>query len=238
MGLRSGIDPLDAYLPEGLPEGFVVLIEGPLGVGKTLYNMAASAARQGAPVLFFPIDAFTDEVLEELERRGAPLGRVVAIDGFIAPSERYVKLKPAVRHKLDAPDAHTLMNKLVEFSDDFKKGVVIVDSLNEVIMRSPGSALEVFRAFKIFAKYTNSIIVATIHTDMEELRNVVAVIRHLVDIVIELEVDPNLEKMGLYMRRMRVVRARRMRVPHDWIHYETTDGRVVEVDIKTIKIII
>ncbi|MFN7105348.1 MAG: RAD55 family ATPase [Pyrobaculum sp.] len=234
MGFRSGVEPLDSYLPEGLPEGFVVLIEGPLGVGKTffVYNMAASAARAGAPVLIFSIDAIIDDAVGELERRGAPLEKVVVVDGFAAPGERYVKLKPTVRHRLDTPDAHMLVEKLAEFSDDFRKGVVIVDSLNEVVMRSPGSALEVFRAFKIFAKYTSSVVMTTVHTDVEEIRSVVTAVKHLADMVIELGVDPNLEEVGLYMRRMRIVRARKMRVPHDWIHYEITEGKVVEIDVK------
>ncbi len=163
MGFKTGIQPIDEQIPDGLPAGYVVLIEGFLGVGKTFFasTMAATAANAGAPVLFFAIDAMADEVVEEMQRRGASAERLVVVDGFAAPSERYSKLKPPTRHRLETPDAFALMNKLVEFANEFRGGVVVVDSLNEVVMRSPGSALDLFRAFKIFARSTDSMVVAT-----------------------------------------------------------------------------
>jgi KaiC/GvpD/RAD55 family RecA-like ATPase len=60
-----------------------------------------------------------------------------------------------------------------------------------------------------------------------------ATAEHLADVIIQIEVDPNLEEMGLYVRRMRIARARRLKVAHDWIHFEIVDGRVVEIDVKT-----
>lgn len=229
------MDPLDELMPGGIPPGYLVLVEGFLGVGKSFIatSIAASAAKSGAPILFFSIDAMADEVLEDVKRRGAPADGVIVVDGFAAPNERFSKLKPPAKHRLETPDAFALLNKLAEFSADFRGGVVVVDSLNEVLMRSPGSALELFRAFKIFAKYTSSIVVATAHTDVEEVYGVLAAAEHLADVIVQIEVDPNLEEMGLYVRRMRVARARRMRVPHDWIHFEIADGRVVEIDVKT-----
>lgn len=171
MGFKTGIDPIDEQVPNGLPPGYVVLIEGFLGVGKTFFasTIVATAAKAGAPVLFFAIDALGDEVLEDLRSRGAPVDRVVAVDGFVAPNERLAKLKPPARHRLEAPDAYALINKLTEFAPEFRSGIAVVDSLNEVLIRSPGSALDVFRAFKMFAKHTDSLVVATAHTDVEEV---------------------------------------------------------------------
>ncbi|MEM0467962.1 MAG: RAD55 family ATPase [Pyrobaculum sp.] len=235
MGFRTGIDPIDEQIPDGIPPGYVVLIEGFLGVGKTFFasTIAATAARAGAPVLFFAIDALADEVLEELKSHGAPADRVIVVDGFVAPGERLAKLKPTFRHRLETPDAYALVNKLAEFAAEFRGGVVVADSLNEILMRSPGSALEVFRAFKIFAKHTDSIVVATAHTDVEEVYGVLATAVHLADVIIQIEVDPNLEEMGLYVRRMRIYRAKRLKVSHDWIHFEIVNGRVAEIDVKT-----
>ena len=234
MGFKTGIQPIDEQIPDGIPAGYVVLIEGFLGVGKTFFasTMAATAANAGAPVLF-SIEAMADEVVEEMRRRGASAERLVVVDGFAAPNERYSKLKPPTRHRLETPDAFALMNKLVEFAYEFRGGVVVVDSLNEVVMRSPGSALDLFRAFKIFARSTDSVVVATAHTDVEEVYGVMATAEHLADVILQIEVDPNLEEMGLYVRRMRIVRARRLKVAHDWIHFEIVNGRVVEIDVRT-----
>jgi len=234
MGFKTGIQPIDEQIPDGIPAGYVVLIEGFLGVGKTFFasTMAATAANAGAPVLF-SIEAMADEVVEEMRRRGASAERLVVVDGFAAPNERYSKLKPPTRHRLETPDAFALMNKLVEFAYEFRGGVVVVDSLNEVVMRSPGSALDLFRAFKIFARSTDSVVVATAHTDVEEVYGVMATAEHLADVILQIEVDPNLEEMGLYVRRMRIARARRLKVAHDWIHFEIVNGRVVEIDVRT-----
>ena len=174
-------------------------------MGKAFFAsaMAATAAKAGAPVLFFAIDALADEVVEDMRRRGAPLDKLVVVDGFAAPNERYSRPKPSMKHQLETPDAFALMNKLVEFVGEFKGGVVVVDSLNEVVMRSPGSALDLFRAFKIFARSTASIVVATAHTDVEEVYGVLATAEHLADVVIQIEVDPNLEEMGLVSSPLR-----------------------------------
>jgi RecA-superfamily ATPases implicated in signal transduction len=126
------------------------------------------------------------------------------VDGFAAPSERYSKLKPPTRHRLETPDAFALMNKLVEFANEFRSGVVVVDSLNEVVMRSPGSALDLFRAFKIFSRSTDSMVVATAHTDVEEVHGVMATAEHLADVILQIEGDPNLEEMGLVSSPLRL----------------------------------
>ena len=74
MGFKTGIQPIDEQIPDEIPAGYVVLIEGFLGVGKTFFAsaMAATAANAGAPALFFSIDAMTDEVVGRCGN-GAPL---------------------------------------------------------------------------------------------------------------------------------------------------------------------
>ncbi|MEM1932573.1 MAG: RAD55 family ATPase, partial [Pyrobaculum sp.] len=195
MGFKTGVGPLDEQMPNGLPPGYVVLIEGFLGTGKSFIatTIASTAAKNGAPVLFFSIDALSDEVFEDLTKRGAAVGLITIVDGFSAPNERFSKLKPPSRHKLDTPDVYIFINKLAEFANDFKKGVVVVDSINELLMRSPGSVLDLFRALKIFAKFTESVVVVTAHTDVEEVHGVLTTAEHLADVIIQIEVDPNLE---------------------------------------------
>lgn len=72
MGFKTGVGPLDEQMPNGLPPGYVVLIEGFLGTGKSFIatTIASTAAKNGAPVLFFSIDALSDEVFEDLTKRG------------------------------------------------------------------------------------------------------------------------------------------------------------------------
>jgi KaiC/GvpD/RAD55 family RecA-like ATPase len=235
-GFKTGVIPLDGQLPHGVPAGYIMLIEGPLGTGKSFFaiTIAATAARQGAPVLFFSFDALPDEVADELRQHGAALERVTVVDGFVAPDEHYSRLKPPIRHRLEAVDARLFIRKLAEFAGEFRRGVVVVDSLNEMLLRSPASASDVIRALKIFTRYTDSVAVVTVHTDMEEIRAVMSAVRHMLDMVIELGTDQEFEKMGVYVRWMRVARARKLRVSHDRVYFEIVNGSVVEIDIKAL----
>lgn len=232
---HTGIRPIDEQIPGGIPQGYLVLIEGPLGVGKTFmaYSFAVSAMREGAPVAVIAVDALPEEVQEELETRGLATASLVIIDGFYAPTEKLSKMKGAGRAKLDVLDAKAVLDKLADLAQELRGGVVIIDSLNEILLRS-SSVFELLRGLKIFARYANAVVVGVVHTDVEDVRNALSLSEHLADFIIQADVDPELEQMGLYVRRIRIARAKRLKVSHDWIHIDIWGGEVVEVDVRAL----
>ncbi len=234
--MRTGIGPIDEQLPpEGLPPGYLALLEGPLGVGKTFfaYCFAVSAIRSKAPAAIVAVDSLPEDVVETLRRRGVDPSSVVIVDGFYAPTDRLNKMKGWGKAKLDVLDTKAVLDKLAEIADDVKGGVIVIDSLNEIILRT-SNVFELFRGLKILAKYTGSVIVGVVHTDVEDVRNTLALAEHLADFIVQAEVDPDLEQMGLFIRRIRIARAKGLQVSHDWIHIDIVDGKVVEIDVKSL----
>lgn len=238
MGIRTGVTVLDAVMPYGLPERSVMLISGPLGSGKSVLGSAivAGGLRSGFRGVIVAIDDLAESYVDILRRSGVDVdeevrtGKLVLVDGFYAPVDVVARFKANssyVHYRLSGVDGYSLIRDVAELAPLLRRSVVLVDSLNETLVRSPNMVFDIFRALKVVAYSSESIILATVHSDVEEAANTATLAEHVVDGTIQIDMDPQLEERGIRIRRLRIYRMKGLPTPSRWMHFEVVDGQVV-----------
>ncbi len=229
--VRLGIPLLDGLLPGGVPLGSLVVLSGPPGIGKSfLTNMIVSKhLSSGRPVFYVSLDDLPPRRKHRL---------FVAINGFKtnvpgASRDSWATIDP------EHPDR--ALETIVSTVDGFHEktgsggGLVVVDSLNTILVESEAFiALDFIRGIKALAESREMLGLATLHTGIPGFEQLEAILSYMADGVIDLEFDPNLEELGIPLRRMRVRRMRRALHSMQWVPFTFTDEGPVPVDMEAL----
>ncbi|WP_291999601.1 RAD55 family ATPase [Caldivirga sp.] len=227
------LSPLNELVPAGIPYGYLMLIRGDLGMGKTL--MVKRIAREilsKYPVLYITFDDDPNSVKDGLSDYAS---RLFIIDGFNL-GEATSRSTPNVVGSITELDPRQLINGIISNLPQTKARGVIVDSVNDMLMNiDPRSLLFLLKEVKMITRRYNTVSVMVAHTTTEDLSGMIDNMEYVFDGIIEIELDPNLAQLGVPVRRLRVKRLKGTAHSIDWFYFTISKGDIVPVNIEDIK---
>lgn len=227
------LSPLNELIQSGIPYGYLILIRGDLGMGKTL--MVKRIAREilsKYPVLYITFDDDPNSIKSELSEYASKL---FIVDGFNL-GEATSKEMPNVVGNITELDPRQLINVMISSLPQTKARGIIIDSVNDMLMNiDPRSLLFLLKEIKMITRRYNAVGVIVAHTTTEDLSDMIDNMEYVFDGIIEIELDPNLAQLGIPVRRLRVKRLKGTAHSIDWFYFTISKGDIVPVNIDDIK---
>ncbi|MEM2005885.1 MAG: RAD55 family ATPase [Zestosphaera sp.] len=240
----TGVEPLNAALPAGIPYGSLTLILGPGGVGKSVMmaNLSWNFLRSGdGAVVYVTFDDSPDALLALYEFFGWDVGKYVRegrfkiVDCFsfrLGPFKRSVE---GVVRELEVRDLSSLIYAVSDAASSARGStLVLIDSLNELVLKFEVSQfvdfIKTLRA--TVGKGLGNIILATVHTTTDTFQEVVNYIEYLVDGIVETRLNPSLIEYGIPVKELMVRKMRGVPTNPIWIPYVISDSGIAAVDMQ------
>ncbi len=243
--VKLGIPIVDEFVDDGLPLGSLMVFAGPPGIGKSVFIVHAviGALGRGWKVIYITFDDEPEDVLSILGLFDRSVsehvrnGRLVLVDGFTVPisglsGSSWIKVSPT--NPLDS--LTTIHNIIRETSIEAGRLLIVVDSLNEIVLRNEaGLVLDFVKGLRGICKRYKALGLVSLHTGIPGLEQLYHAIEYLSDGVVELGFDPSLEQLGIPLRRLRIVKVKATSHSLEWIPYTILrDGKISLVDVKKI----
>jgi KaiC/GvpD/RAD55 family RecA-like ATPase len=113
--LNTGIPGFDGLIEGGIPEGFVVILTGPPGVGKTTFSLqfVMEGLRNNERCIFFSFEEMAEQLIKQTIRFGWDIGEYV--------DKGYLEIFGFSRFSTE---------EIIEIIDIFKPKRIVFDSLN------------------------------------------------------------------------------------------------------------
>ncbi len=227
------LSPLNELIQTGIPYGYLILIRGDLGMGKTLIvKRIAREILSKYPVLYITFDDDPNSIKSELSEYASKL---FIVDGFNL-GEATSRVIPNVVGNITELDPRQLINVMISSLPQTKARGVIIDSVNDMLMNiDPRSLLFLLKETKMITRRYNAVGVIVAHTTTEDLSSMIDNMEYVFDGIIEIELDPNLAQLGIPVRRLRVKRLKGTAHSIDWFYFTISRGDIVPVNIDDIK---
>jgi len=243
--ISLGIPLLDDILPRGIPTGSHVLLKGPLGCGKSyiVIELAKSWIMRGSSVVYVSIDDEPEYIMDILKSIMDPStvdsalrnGNLVFIDLFTPGMDllhQTKRLDIGIIRPRGGDGDYDVKSIIEALSGSVSKSsLIVIDSLNELILRAePRSLLDFIKSVRLVSRLHGALALSVVHTG-NDVDAVIDAVEFSMSGILEVDIDPTLQQVGLVVRRVRV---RRMRgVPHslNYVHFDITDKGLVLVDI-------
>ncbi|TRZ88484.1 MAG: circadian clock protein KaiC [Methanosarcinales archaeon] len=113
--VNTGIPGLDGLIEGGIPEGFVVIVTGPPGTGKTTFSLQflMEGIRNNERCIFFSFEEMAEQLIKQTIRFGWDIGEYV--------DKGYLEIFGFSRFSTE---------EIIEIIDIFKPKRIVFDSLN------------------------------------------------------------------------------------------------------------
>ncbi len=243
--MKFGIDPLDLGLPEGVPRSSTIVLAGPGGTGKSVIttHIARNFMERGERVIYLTLDDSPKAVLEMFDSFGwrheryVGSGKLLIIDGFsfrLKGLRRWGSL-PGVVREVSMEDLSRVLyvvNEVLEKYGIENEGVLIIDSLNELMFRFDlTQILDFVRTLRAtVSKGRGVIALITLHTSTSTLRELAAHLEYLVDGIIVTRIEPELQGIGIPLKQLMVKKMRGAPTNPLWIPYVVSSEGIKGVD--------
>ncbi|BDR91737.1 RAD55 family ATPase [Vulcanisaeta souniana] len=224
---------LEDLLPTGFPFGYLVLIRGDLGMGKTLLvKLLARSILSNYPLVYVSFDDNPETVSNDLKDLS---NKLFIIDGFSLGDQRRTK-SPNVIDAITELDPGQLISKVSQAVYSRGARGLIIDSINDLLINiDPRGLIATLKQLKSLSRFYNMMTFIVAHVTTEDIGNLLNSIEYVFDGVIEMEFDENMANLGIPVRRMRVKRMKGVSHSMNWYYFTTAKGTIVPVDINEIR---
>lgn len=224
---------LEDLLPTGFPLGYLVLIRGDLGMGKTLLvKLLARSVLSNSPLVYVSFDDNPETVSNDLKDLS---GKLFIIDGFSLGDQRRIK-SPNVIDVITELDPGQLISKVSQAVYSRGARGLIIDSINDLLINiDPRGLIAMLKQLKSLSRFYNMVTFIVAHVTTEDINNLLNSIEYVFDGVIEMEFDENMANLGIPIRRMRVKRMKGVSHSMNWYYFTTAKGTIIPVDINEIR---
>ncbi|MFB6469887.1 MAG: RAD55 family ATPase [Vulcanisaeta sp. AZ3] len=220
-------------LIEGFPYGYMILIRGDLGMGKTLIvKILARRILQSNPLLYVSLDDDPESIINDLKDTS---GRLFIIDGFTLGDQRRIKA-PNIVDAITELDPGQLISKVRQVI--YSKGIrgLIMDSINDLLINiDPRGLITVLKQLKSVSRTYNLITFMVAHVTTDDVDNLLNNVEYVFDGVIEMEFDENMASLGIPVRRLRIKRMKGISHSMNWLYFTTAKGTIVPIDVNEIR---
>jgi len=220
-------------LPHGIPRNSLVVMAGEGGSGKSviLVHLVKDFLLAGEPVIYVALDDDPQTVLSQLlsfgidARAFCEKKQLVIIDGF-SYLAKLRRQQFCVEEEVTPENPDTIVSavsRVVEKYNIADKGLVIIDSLNEIIViLDPTRFVKFVKAIRAsFSKSRSILTIVTLHTSTESFKEYLLTVEHLVDGVLETGSIPGelAQQLPIFVRQISVKKMKGVDSKPGWILY-------------------
>jgi len=220
-------------IPHGVPRNSFVVLTGEGGSGKSviLAHLVKDFLVSGEPVIYVALDDDPQTVLNQLSSFGVDVegfcGKklLTIVDGF-SYLAKAKKPSSCVEEEVNPENPDTItssIGKLIEKYNIANKGLIVVDSLNEImVLLDPTRFVKFVKVLRAsFAKTQGVLTVASLHTSTQNFKEYLLTIEHLVDGILETSSIPVelAQQIPIFVRQISVRKMKGTDTKQGWVLY-------------------
>ncbi|WXG43388.1 MAG: RAD55 family ATPase [Promethearchaeati archaeon SRVP18_Atabeyarchaeia-1] len=241
---KTGIKALDLSLPEGIPRNSFVLVSGEGGTGKSvlLTQLIYERLKQGEPCILLCLDDSPRGFMQQLTSFGwfpepfLEKNLLHFIDCYsyrMNPDESSI---PSYTTYIKAPtDLDNLQANVADAVDKLgmhNRGAVFIDSITELWflnLKEPYATVEYVKTWRAeFSKERLVPVFCSHHYGLKVFEVYEELLEYIVDGVVDLRYEPNLMKIGMLVKQLRIRKLKGVHHDSNWVTF-TVSGEGIDL---------